>query len=224
MTRKRMIISGQHPREWDDGNPDPWHYGIILHEPRGPETTGLPSAPDVIKLDDQGYGIPRMGNPIPWKRWFPHCLKINEKNPGAAERILKFEADVFLDGGQGGDINPLEKVSALSQDFGGNLFAWDLQTIDRVRMRSWKYDGEIPDTNPETNPEMYRLVTVVNGAGDIFLPGKGVVQWMPRVAGITGELWIEKERVKFLPEKPKVWTIAHIRRTNEQIKNGFQPS
>jgi hypothetical protein len=216
MTKKRMVVNGGHPRYWDDGKPE-IYYGIILHEPRN---VGLSIVPDVIRVDDNGDDvISRLGHNIPWNRWFPHCEEINIKNPDAVKRLFEFEADIFINGGVGGPIDTSKPVSALSQDFGGALFAWDIMRNSRLRMKSFKYDGAIPDSsvyNQDTYPEMYRAVTCVNESGGVFLPSGGVIEYLPRVA--YTELWIDIEKVKLLPCKPKKWTIENALMTNEQIK------
>jgi hypothetical protein len=216
MTKRRTVQDGQHPRYWEDGNTDPYFYAVILHEPRN---VGFSIVPDVIRIDDNGDDVvSRLGHSILWNRWFPHCLEINVDNPGAAERVMTYEADIFLNGNKTGPIDTNYPVNALSQDFGGNLFAWDIMRNKRLRMRSWKYDGLIPNSalhNFGTEPEMYRVVTCVNESGGVFLPSGGVVEFLPRVANT--ELWIDIEKVKLLPHKPKTWTIENALMTNEKL-------
>lgn len=216
MTKKRTVVDGQHPRYWDDGNTDPYFYGVILHQPRG--EAGV-IEPDVIKLDDRGDGISRLGASIPWFEWWTHCFEIN--NPPAIARMLRYEADLFNNDQdpEVRDIDITKNVSAISQDFGGNLIAWDVKTATKLRLVSYRFDQDVSRLDPyfdnfSKKPWLYRLCTAVNASGSVFLPAGGVVQYMPRVA--RTELWIDAEKVKLLPCKPKQWTIENVMMSNDE--------
>jgi hypothetical protein len=187
----------------------PYRWGIIKRQLY--QTANL-FDPDVVKMDDRGDGISRLGHEIPWRNFWKHTLEIN----GAGEKswILSWEAALF-NNNQDPDVREIDitqDVSSISQTFRGNLVAIDGETANKVRFVSYKYNMDTssltPNDNFSTKPWLYRLASAVNSYGMIRRIAGGILPFIPLVA--YTELWMDKSEIMFLDKRPDTWTIENV--------------
>jgi hypothetical protein len=171
-------------------------------------------APDETIFDEK-TGV----DALPFKEWWPNMQRINP--PKAGEAISgemawwwTFEAEKFNnDQGEQREFLPTDDVNIRITGDGGNLKAFYKLNQTATHIQILAYDFRYPElANGDTfekAPWKIALSSAIDINGQVHKIAGGLEPYYFQVCRPSG-LWIEKEKVIMLDQKPSTWTKADV--------------
>jgi hypothetical protein len=165
-------------------------------------------APDETIFDERS-GV----NTIPFRAWWPNMQRIN--SVGEMAWWLTYEAEKFNN-----DQDPDVREFSIYDDInirvtgdGGNLKAFYKLNQTATHIQIVAYDYRYPElANNDTfenSPWMVSLCSAIDINGSTHKIAAGLEPVYFQVCRPEG-LWVEKSKVTFLEQKPRIWGVSEV--------------